>query len=197
MTGMAVCSLFVMSTVSVQAQSLKDILNSDAAKKVLNTVKELNNPKFSDLQGTWQYHGSACRFKSDDLLEKAGGIALAEGLEKQLDNTYAKVGIVPGKFAYTFNSDSTFTSQMGKKKMKGTYSYDPATGTMILKYYSLLTSQAKVVRTGERIALLFDADRLLKLVGLLSNYSKSSTLSTIGKVAEQYDGLLLGFDLNK
>lgn len=194
---MAVCSLLVMGMSDVQAQSLKDILNSDAAKKVLNTVKELSNPKFSDLQGTWQYHSSACRFKSDDLLEKAGGVALAEGLEKQLDNTYAKVGLVPGKLTYTFNSDSTFTSQLGKKKMKGTYSYDPSTGTMTLKYFSLLPLQAKVMRTSERIALLFDADRLLKLVSLMANSSRNSALSTMGKVAGQYDGLQLGFDLNK
>lgn len=180
-----------------KAQSLKEILNSEAAKKALNTVKQLNQLKLEDLQGTWQYKGSACQFKSDDLLQKAGGIAMAEGLEKKLDNAYAKVGIVPDKFTYTFNSDSTFTSEIGKKKMKGTYSYDAASGVLVLKYFSLLTSEAQVVKAGDTIALLFDADRLLKLVSLLSNYSKNATLASVGKVAGQYDGLMLGFDMAK
>lgn len=195
-----VCVLFLMGILTVRqgnAQSLQDILNSKKTQEIVNAVQRLSVLKFEDLQGTWQYKGSACQFKSDDLLQKVGGVALAESLKKKLDNAYAKAGIVPGKFSYTFCKDSTFTSQLGKKTLKGTYSYEAATGQMTLKYYSLITSEAQVVRWEEGITLLFDAERLLKLVCLFSNFSKNATLSSIGKLAEQYDGLLLGFDLNK
>ena len=72
-------------TEHVQAQSIKDILNSDAAQKVLNAVKQINALKIEDFWGTWQYQKPACQFKSDELLQKAGGIALAESLEKKLE----------------------------------------------------------------------------------------------------------------
>ena len=184
-------------TEHVQAQSIKDILNSDAAQKVLNAVKQINALKIEDFWGTWQYQKPACQFKSDELLQKAGGIASAESLEKKLETAYTKAGIVPGKFSYTFNSDSTFTTQMGKKKLKGTYSFDAASGILTMKYYSLFSSEIQVAKSGNTISLLFDADRLLKLVTLLSNYSKNTALNALGKVASQYDGMLLGFDMDK
>lgn len=199
-TGKIVCVLILTVILTIQqgnAQSLKDLLNSKKAQEVINAVQQLSALKFDDLQGTWQYKSAACQFKSDDLLQKVGGVALAESLKKKLDNAYAKAGIVPGKFSYTFCDDSTFTSQLGKKTLKGTYSYEAATGQMTLKYYSLITSEAQVVRAEEGITLLFDAECLLKLVSLISNFSKNATLSSIGKLAEQYDGLLLGFELKK
>ncbi len=189
--------LAISWTEHVQAQSIKDILNFDAAQKVLNAVKQINALKFEDFWGTWQYQKPACQFKSDELLQKAGGIALAESLEKKLEAAYTKAGIVPGKFSYTFNSDSTFTTQMGKKKLKGTYSFDAASGILTMKYYSLFSSEIQVAKSGNTISLLFDADRLLKLVTLLSNYSKNTALNAMGKVASQYDGMLLGFDMDK
>ncbi len=189
--------LAISWTEHVQAQSIKDILNSDAAQKVLNTVKQINVLKVEDFWGTWQYQKPACQFKSDELLQKAGGIALAESLEKKLETAYTKTGIVPGKFSYTFNSDSTFTTQMGKRKLKGTYSFDAASGILTMKYYSLFSSEIQVAKSGNTISLLFDADRLLKLVTLLSNYSQNTVLNAIGKVAGQYDGMLLGFDMDK
>ena len=160
-------------------------------------MKQINALKIEDFWGTWQYQKPACQFKSDELLQKAGGIALAESLEKKLETAYTKAGIVPGKFSYTFNSDSTFTTQMGKKKLKGTYSFDAASGILTMKYYSLFSSEIQVAKSGNTISLLFDADRLLKLVTLLSNYSKNTALNALGKVASQYDGMLLGFDMDK
>ena len=54
-----------------------------------------------------------------------------------------------------------------------------------------------MVKTLKGISILFDADRLLKFVTLLSGISKSSTLAAVGKVAAQYDGMRLGFELKQ
>ncbi|MFR3853533.1 MAG: lipocalin-like domain-containing protein [Odoribacter splanchnicus] len=43
------------------AQSLEDLLKSESAKKMLNTVKEKTGVK--SIEGTWQYEGAACQFK--------------------------------------------------------------------------------------------------------------------------------------
>ena len=177
------------------AQSLEDLLKSESAKKMLNTVKEKTGVK--SIEGTWQYEGAACQFKSDDLLQKAGGIAMAEGMKTKLEAAYAKAGIVSGKLSYTFSADSTFTSQFGQKTFKGTYSYNASTGILTLNYYSLFRMEASVVKTLKGISTLYDADRLLKFVTLLSGISKSSTLAAVGKVAAQYDGMRLGFELKK
>lgn len=198
-SGLAV-GLVVLSVIACQnagAQSLKDLLNSETAKKVLNTVKQATVLQFQDLIGVWQYEGAACRFKSDDMLQQAGGVVLAKGIGDKLEKAYSKAGIVSGKLTYTLCADSTFHSQFGKKTFRGTFAYDASTGILTLNYFSLLRLEATVVRRTDGISLLFDQDRLLKLVTLLSNVSKSASLSSVGKVAEQYDGLMLGFDLKK
>ncbi|MDE5611718.1 MAG: DUF4923 family protein, partial [Odoribacter sp.] len=99
--------------------------------------------------------------------------------------------------SYTFCRDSTFTCQVGKKKLKGTYTYDASQQLLVLSYFRLFQADVHLSRTSDGIALLYNADHLLKLVTVLSSYSTSSTLSAIGKVAEQYDGMLLGFDLKR
>lgn len=77
-------TLFVVSALlfilpeKTEAQSLKDILKSETAQKVIDAVKEATALKFEDLQGTWQYKGAACQFKSEELLQKAGGIIIGK-----------------------------------------------------------------------------------------------------------------------
>ena len=180
-----------------EAQSLKDILKSETAQKVIDAVKEATALKFEDLQGTWQYKGAACQFKSEELLQKAGGIALGETMEGKLEKAYEKAGIRTGNFSYTFNHDSTFTCQIGKKELKGTYAYDSSNQILTLSYFGLLNTEVQLSGKKDGTTFLFNADRLLKLVTLLSGYSKSSTLSAVNKVAQQYDGMMLGFDLQK
>ena len=123
-TLFVVSALFFILPEKTEAQSLKDILKSETAQKVIDAVKEATALKFEDLQGTWQYKGAACQFKSEELLQKAGGIALGETMEGKLEKAYEKAGIRTGNFSYTFNHDSTFTCQIGKKELKGTYAYD-------------------------------------------------------------------------
>ena len=108
-----------------------------------------------------------------------------------------KAGIRTGNFSYTFNHDSTFTCQIGKKELKGTYAYDSSNQILTLSYFGLLNTEVQLSGKKDGTAFLFNADRLLKLVTLLSGYSKSSTLSAVNKVAQQYDGMMLGFDLQK
>ena len=64
-------------------------------------------------------------------------------------------------------------------------------------YFGLLNTEVQLSGKKDGTTFLFNADRLLKLVTLLSGYSKSSTLSAVNKVAQQYDGMMLGFDLQK
>ena len=172
--SLAILSAFIFGTSNVQAQSLKDLFNKDNIEKVVNAV---TGNKSIDMTGTWTYTGSAIEFESDNFLKKAGGAAAASLAENKLDEQLAKIGIKDGQLSFTFNADSTFTSTIGKRSMQGTYSYDAATNQVQLKYLRLLNMNAKVNCTSNSMELLFNSDKLLKLITFLS--SKSSNIQDI------------------
>lgn len=180
---------------ALQAQSLKDLLGGG---KVSEVVDALTGKKQKlNLEGTWNYKGSACEFKTDNLLKKAGGAVAASTLEGKMDEYCSQIGIEKGEFGYTFASDSTFTNTYRGKKFTGTYSVNPETSEICLRYFRVLPIRGVAKMSGNNLSLLFDADKLLKLLTAISTKSSSSTISTIGKIADGYDGLRLGFDLNK
>ena len=120
-----------------------------------------------DMTGTWRYTGSAI------------------------------VGIKEGQLSFTFNADSTFVSTLGKRKLNGTYSYDAGTQMLHLRYMKLIPMNAKVNYTTQQMDLLFEADKLLKLITFLSSKSSSATLKTISSLADSYDGMMLGYELKR
>lgn len=61
----------------------------------------------------------------------------------------------------------------------------------------LIPLNAKVNCTSTNMDLLFNSDKLLKLITLISSKSNSTTLKTIGSLADNYDGMMLGFSLKK
>ena len=187
-------SALLLVTTDVQAQSWKDLFNKDNIEKVVNAV---TGNQTIDMTGTWTYSGSAIEFESDNLLQKAGGAAAAAVAEKKLDEQLAKVGIKDGQVSFTFNADSTFTSTVGKRTMTGTYSYDATDKVVHLRYFKLLNMNAKVNCTSTNMDLLFNSDKLLKLIAFISSKSSSTTLKTISSLADSYDGMMLGFALKK
>ncbi|MGN0035875.1 MAG: DUF4923 family protein [Bacteroidaceae bacterium] len=162
--------------------------------KVVETVTTVAE---DDIYGTWNYRGSACTFESDDLLKKAGGEVAARQVEKKMDETFAKVGIKEGMCSYTFNEDKTFSAVMGKKTLNGTFEYDAKEKTLTMTFFKLAKMNVTVKRTGRNMDLLFDADKLLKVLQLASSVSSLKSVAALGKVAEQFDGLLLGYQLEK
>ena len=179
---------------SSRAQSLKDLFNKEKIEKVVNAV---TGKSTASMVGTWTYTGSAIEFESDNLLQKAGGSVAANAAENKLNEQLAKVGIKEGQMSFTFNADSTFTAKVGAKSLKGTYSYDASTQQASLKFMKLIPLNAKVNCTSTNMDLLFNSDKLLKLVALISSKSSNSTLKTIGSLANSYDGMMLGFALKK
>ncbi|WP_195350834.1 DUF4923 family protein [Bacteroides nordii] len=192
--SLAVVSALLLVTTDVQAQSWKDLFNKDNIEKVVNAV---TGNQTIDMTGTWTYSGSAIEFESDNLLQKAGGAAAAAVAEKKLDEQLAKVGIKDGQVSFTFNADSTFTSTVGKRTMTGTYSYDATDKVVHLRYFKLLNMNAKINCTSTNMDLLFNSDKLLKLIAFISSKSSSTTLKTISSLADSYDGMMLGFALKK
>lgn len=184
----------LLLTTNSQAQSLKDLFNKGNIEKVVSTVTGKTS---INMIGTWTYSGSAIEFESDNMLNKAGGAVAAGVAEKKLDEQLSKVGIKNGQMTYTFNADSTFSAKLGTRDLKGTYSYDASIQQVKMKFAKLLPLNAKVNCTSTSMDLLFNSDKLLKLITTLSGKSNNSTLKTISSLASSYDGMMLGFSLKK
>ena len=81
--------------------------------------------------------------------------------------------------------------------MKGTYSYNANDKQLQLKVAKLLNINAKLTYNTSDLDLLFNSDKLLKLIVFLSKQTSSSSLKAISSIAESYDGMLLGLELKK
>ena len=117
--------------------------------------------------------------------------------ENKLNEQLSKIGIKDGQMSFTFNADSTFTSTVGKKTLKGTYSYNASTKQVDLKYLRLLNLHAKVNCSSNSLELLFNSDKLLKLMAFIGSKSNSTALKAVSSLADNYDGMMLGFELAK
>lgn len=191
----AVCAMFVCA--QGQAQSLKDLLENKSVSSVISSVTSaVGLSSAVDMTGTWTYAGSAVEFESDNLLKKAGGAVAASTVETKIDEQLTKVGIVAGSTSFTFNSDSTFTIS-GKRTINGTYSYNAEDATVNLKVNALLGTTAMVSGASSQLCLLFEADKLLQLITLVSGKVNNSTLKTISSLASEYEGMNLGLTLKK
>lgn len=184
----------LLTTSNSHAQSLKDLLKKENIEKAVSAV---TGKSTADMTGTWAYSGAAIEFESDNLLQKAGGSIAATAAEKKLDEQLSKVGIKAGQMSFTFDTDSTFSTKVGAKQMKGSYSYDASTQKVNLKFAKLVGINAKVNVTSTTMDLLFESDKLLKLVTFLASKSNNATLKAISSLADSYDGMMLGFSLQK
>ena len=180
-------ALFSLFASNSQAQSLKDLLNKDNISKVVNAIT--GTPETIDMTGTWTYSGSAVEFESDNLLMKAGGAAAATMAENKLNEQLSKVGIKEGQMSFTFNADSTFNAKLGTKTLNGTYMYNATEKHVTMKFVRLINMNAKVNCTSGSMDLLFESDKLLKLITFLSSKSSNATLKTISSLANSYKTL--------
>ena len=55
----------------------------------------------------------------------------------------------------------------------------------------------QIVKSGNKLSLLFNADKLLKLLTTVSALSNNSTVSTLTQLLNSYDGMLIGMELQK
>ncbi len=197
-------AISILLSVSGQAygQSLKDLLNSSAVKDAVTSVTGGKKLTVENLAGTWTYTNPAVQLEGDNALKNVAGSVAAGELEKKLKTFWAKVGIVEGMFNYVFNNDSTFTNALKKKTLKGTFSVNPDEKTVELKYalggkLKVTTLTAHVVISGDELSLLFNADKLLDFLSKISSISDNTTLKMVNKLASEYDGMMLGFELKK
>lgn len=145
---------------------------------------------------TWKYSKPGCAFTSENLLAKAGGEIAANKVEEKLGEYYSKFGFSGSNTYFTFNTDGTFTSKIDGKSWQGNYTFDEKTHAIQLKGL-LLSMSGYATKTTNGISLLFDQKKLLNLIKTMGALKGSSTLSAIGTIANNYDGMRVGFEMSK
>ena len=180
------------------AQSWKDIL-SGVAQNVLGKIDSVST---TSVVGTWKYVSPDCKFESDNLLAKAGGELAAQKIEEMMSNVLSKLGFDEDG-TYVFSADSTYSTTIKGRTSGGTYTYDSETKEIELKTRLGLKFNATVSfgLTGRTMSLLFNADKLMSLIQVVGDaaggIASSTALGSATQLLEQYEGLQLGFELEK
>jgi hypothetical protein len=170
--------------------------DGETISNIIYNVIGLSKLNEQDLYGTWSYESPGCAFTSDKLLAQAGGEVAAKRIEDELQQTYTKLGINGGNTSFTFNQDKTFSANIGGKKISGTYVYNKSDSSIKFKTL-LLSTTGYVTRNAKGVSLVFESKKLLSVLQMLASVSGNSTLSTIGDLSKNYDGVRLGFDLRR
>ena len=189
---------------NAQAQSLTDLLKGtkvgDVVAAVTNVVGAATNTL--SLPGTWIYKGAAVDLKSDNTLSNLAGTAVTSGVETKINNAFEKVGLKEGAVTFVFNDGMSFSCTIFGKTLNGTWKQNTEENKLTLQFgqtmkYLSMTGYYKTTTSGCEI--LFDANRFLSfLKSALSLVGKSSsTVGAISGISNNYDGMRLGFKLEK
>lgn len=180
--------------------SLKNAISSvagDNATNILDNIIKTDKIEVADLEGTWKSTGPAVSFKSENLLEKAGGTAAAATIESKLEPYYKKVGLENATFTFTADGNVTVTLKSGKT-ITGTVEKGTTEGTMIFTFGKLKIGKLTAyVSKGTSLSIMFDASKLVKLASAIAKYAGNSSVSTVSSLLNSYEGIYAGFKFDK
>ena len=170
-------------------------IGSNALGGLLDLVVGSVKLSQADIIGTWSYVEPACAFTSENLLAKAGGSVAAKTVNEKLLPVYKSLHISSGNTQLTFNENGQFTGKIGGFPMSGTYTFDAANG--LVKMKSLTTFTAHLTRSTHGMNFTFESKKILTLLQTVSALSGNTSLSTIGDISKQFNGVRLGFAMKK
>ena len=184
------------NTGNIFGDVLGAITNGQTIGNILTSVIGIDKPTKADLIGTWRYYQPGVAFTSENLLAKAGGEVAATTVREKLVTYYNTIGISNTNTALQFAQDGSFSGMISGKNISGTYTYDEKTCKITMKTL-LFSLPAYAKRNPQGIGILFESKKLLSIMQTLAAVSGNSTLSSIGDISKNYDGIRIGFDMSK
>ena len=198
MMMMSLAGLMCMTLVSCgnMNQVLGAMTNGTGITNAITSVIGLDKVTAQGLIGNWQYKGPGCAFTSKNLLYKAGGEVAAVQIEEKLLPYYQQVGISGNNTTITFNQDGTFSAKIVGTPFNGRYTFDEGTQKITMKGL-LLTVNCYTKRELNGISILFEGKKLLSLLQTLATLSGNQNLETVSEISKNYEGVRVGFDMNR
>ena len=193
LVGLACMTLISCSNMN---QVLSAMTNGTGITNAITSVIGLDKVTPQGLIGTWQYKNPGCAFTSKNLLYKAGGEVAAVQIEEKLLPYYQQVGISANNTIITFNQDGTFSSKIVGTPFSGRYIFDEASQKITLKGL-LLTVNCYTKREVSGISILFEGKRLLSVLQTMAALSGNQSLETVSEISKKYEGVRVGFDMNR
>ena len=133
-TAAIIFLLLTSCGMQMYGQSLKDLFNKETIRDIAGSVVEQLDVLPKNIEGTWEYAGTAVKFTGDNILTTAASQIASGQIETRLDEYLQIVGIREGAFSYTFNADSTFTTSFNKMDFPGRYTFSEEANTIELDY---------------------------------------------------------------
>lgn len=149
------------------------------------------------ISGTWKYNAPSVGVSGKNLLAGVAKPIAKSKLKKKLKKAFKKIGLDKMRPEFSFNADGTCAIGVMGTKLKGNYNYNPDTETISIKWHGI-PMNAKLRRDGKKkLHLTFDADKLLKLISLMGRFSDSSAIKALSTLLDNYDDVMVGFELKK
>lgn len=194
--AMSLLMALVMAGASFSASAQSAL--GDALGNMLQGVFSKSNLTVYDICGQWTSGGSAVSFQSENLLQKAGGMAAAGVIENKINPYFEKLGL--DNAVLTIEADSTFTLKTKKFNLNGSLTSN-GDGTFDFKFKALGMSlgsvKTYVQKSGNSMDVMFDAKKLKSLTSGIAKLTGISIAKTAAEVLDKYDGLCVGFKMNK
>lgn len=199
-TVMIMAALLFVGVAQIYGQSFEDLLNK--GKDAVGSVVEQLDVIPKNIEGNWEFSGSAVKFTGDNVLMNAASELAAGKVEDQLNEYLQKVGIRQGLFSYVFNADGTFTTTFSKMNFSGQYTFSQEEGTIELDYGKNEKLKGVSLKTDVSVSLnsmqlLFNADKLLDFISKITSTVGDSKIGALASLIDQYDGLKIGFELSR
>ena len=198
MMKMSLAGLACMTLVSCSNmnQVLSAMTNGTGVTNAITSVIGLDKVTPQGLIGSWQYKNPGCAFTSKNLLYKAGGEVAAVQIEEKLLPYYQQVGISGNNTNITFNQDGTFSAKICGTPFNGRYTFDEASQKVTLKGL-LLTVNCYTKREISGISILFEGKKLLSVLQTMAALTGNQNLETVSEISKNYEGVRVGFDMNR
>ena len=149
------------------------------------------------ISGTWKYNGPSVGVSGKNLLAGVAKPFAKSKLKGKLKKAYKKVGLDKVRPEFAFSPDGTCTMTLMGKSLKGNYNYNPDLETISPKWHGLPLN-ASLRRDGKKkLHLTFDADKLLSLISFMGRFSDSSTIKALSTLLDNYEDVMVGFELKK
>ncbi len=151
----------------------------------------------SMIKGEWTYKAPSVDVSGKNLIAGIGKPIAKSKIKKKLKNAFKSIGLDKMRPRFSFNEDGTCAINLLGKNIGGTYNYNPDQEKIYIKWHGVpITAHLK--RDGKKkMHITFDADKFISLLTLAGRFSDSSTIKVLSKLMDNYEDVMIGFELKK